>query len=80
MSATKPTTAEIWLGKINSTLSSPIVPGSREDEIAYDAYVSGKSVRQAIAEISDHRAALLAAAISRATAESDAMLAARAPK
>jgi hypothetical protein len=54
---TKPTTAEVWLGKINSGLSRPIEPGSREDEIAYDAYVSGKRVQQAIAEISEHRAA-----------------------
>lgn len=60
------TTAEIWLGKINSGLSRPIEPGSREDEIAYDAYVAGKSIDYAIHAVEEFRLAHVTAAIARA--------------
>jgi hypothetical protein len=51
----KQTTAEYWLAKVNAFLPTPIEAGSREDEMAYDAYCDGKSARVTASKIVDYR-------------------------
>jgi hypothetical protein len=51
----KLTTAEIWLRNVNAILAAKVEPGSREDEIAYDCYVTGKSARQTAEQIAAYR-------------------------
>ena len=46
-----------FIARVNAKLVSPVRAGEREDEIAFDAYISGKSTAATAAEIEAHRAA-----------------------
>lgn len=45
-----------FIAKVNAELAAPVRAGEREDEIAFDAYIRGKSPTVAASEIEAHRA------------------------